>query len=94
VKKLDYGKCFSVIMKMIYLCGQGQRNGMRNLDDSKDGIDRFLKRNPDTSFVAVEDNAVIGVILCGHDEEGIIFSPAVKMIKKEMVLGTLGNTVY
>ena len=26
--------------------------GIRSLDDSKEGVERFLKRNPDTSVVA------------------------------------------
>ncbi len=28
---------------------------------------RFLKRNPTTSVVAVEDGKIVGAILCGHD---------------------------
>ncbi|MBQ2405291.1 MAG: GNAT family N-acetyltransferase, partial [Lachnospiraceae bacterium] len=27
----------------------------------------FLKRNPTTSVVAVEDGKIVGAILCGHD---------------------------
>ena len=57
--------------------------GIRSIDDSKEGVERFLKRNPTTSMVAVErfinrnpgtsvvaigeDGAVVGGILCGHD---------------------------
>lgn len=41
--------------------------GMRSLDDSREGVSRFLARNPDTSVVAVEDGRVVGAILCGHD---------------------------
>lgn len=41
--------------------------GIRTLDDSREGIEMFLKRNPTTSVVAVEDGKVIGAILCGHD---------------------------
>lgn len=40
---------------------------MRSIDDSKAGVERFLKRNPDTSVVAVEDGKIVGAILCGHD---------------------------
>ena len=40
---------------------------MRSLDDSRDGVARFLKRNPDTSVVAVADGKVVGSILCGYD---------------------------
>ena len=42
-------------------------NGLNSTDDSKEGIEQYLKRNPTTSFVAVEDGHVTGVILCGHD---------------------------
>lgn len=41
--------------------------GMRNLDDSKEGIERFLERNPNTNFVCMNNNKIIGAILCGHD---------------------------
>ncbi len=40
---------------------------MRSIDDSKEGVKRFLVRNPYTSVVAVEDGMVVGTILCGHD---------------------------
>lgn len=40
---------------------------MRSIDDSREGVERFLKRNPGTSVVAVEDNRIVGSILCGHD---------------------------
>ena len=41
--------------------------GIRSIDDSKIGAERFLKRNPTTSVVAVEDGKIVGSILCGHD---------------------------
>lgn len=41
--------------------------GIRSIDDSKEGVERFLKRNPTTSVVAIEDGKVVGSILCGHD---------------------------
>lgn len=40
---------------------------MRSLDDSREGVIRFLKRNPSTSVVAEEDGEIVGAILCGHD---------------------------
>ncbi len=40
---------------------------IRSLDDSREGIEKFLKRNPATSVVAIEDNRIVGAILCGHD---------------------------
>ena len=42
--------------------------GIRSIDDSRIGVERFLKRNPTTSVVAVaEDGSIVGGILCGHD---------------------------
>ncbi|MGN1378485.1 MAG: GNAT family N-acetyltransferase [Dorea sp.] len=41
--------------------------GIRSVDDSREGVERFLKRNPETSVVAEEDGKIVGAILCGHD---------------------------
>ncbi len=35
--------------------------------DSRQGIRRFLSRNPGLSLVAVDDGRVVGAVLCGHD---------------------------
>ena len=40
---------------------------IRSIDDSFEGVGRFLKRNPETSVVARLDGKVVGAILCGHD---------------------------
>ena len=41
--------------------------GIRSVDDSKEGIERFLKWNPGLSVVAEEEGTIIGAILCGSD---------------------------
>lgn len=41
--------------------------GIRSVDDSKEHIARFIKRNPTTSFVAEEEGQIVGALLCGHD---------------------------
>lgn len=52
--------------------------GLNSLDDSRDGIEKFLKRNPDTCFVAEVDNKIIGSILAGNDgRRGYIYHTAV-----------------
>ena len=33
--------------------------GIRSIDDSKEGVERFLKRNPTTSMVAVADGKIV-----------------------------------
>ena len=40
---------------------------IRSIDDAREGVERFIKRNPDTSVVAVENGEIVGSILCGHD---------------------------
>ena len=61
----DYDQAYDLWIKC--------QNGLNNKDDSREGIDKYLKRNPETSFVATCDNIVVGVILCGHDgRRGII----------------------
>jgi ribosomal protein S18 acetylase RimI-like enzyme len=43
------------------------RRALNPVDDSREGIERYLKRNPNTCFAAVTGRKVIGVILTGHD---------------------------
>ena len=53
--------------------------GLNNLDDSRDGIDRFIKRNPGTCFVAESENKIVGVIIAGNDgRRGYIYHTAVE----------------
>lgn len=40
---------------------------IRSIDDSREGVERFLSRNPGISVVAEEDGKIVGAILCGHD---------------------------
>lgn len=56
----DYDQVRSLWMKI-------RGFGIRSVDDSREGVARFLRRNPTTSVVAVEDGKVVGAILCGHD---------------------------
>ena len=50
------------------------RRALNSVDDSREGIERYLKRNPDTCFKALNENGrIIGVILSGNDgRRGII----------------------
>jgi ribosomal protein S18 acetylase RimI-like enzyme len=41
--------------------------GLNNLDDTPEGITRYLQRNPSTCFAAEEEGELMGVILSGHD---------------------------
>ena len=69
--------------------------GLNNLDDSEQGINAFLKRNPDTCFVACEDDKVVGVILAGSDgRRGYIYHTAVNpQYRKRGIAAALVKTV-
>lgn len=65
---------------------------IRSIDDSQEGIAKFLQRNPTTSVVAIEDEKIVGAILCGHDgRRGCLYHVCVdpefrrRGIGKEMV---------
>lgn len=63
--------------------------GMRSLDDSKEGISKYLDRNPETCFVAESDDRIIGVILSGHDgRRGFIHHTAVDIAARRQGIGT------
>ena len=54
--------------------------GLNTTDDSREGIDKYLKRNPATSFVALCDGEVVGAVMAGHDgRRGYIYHTAVLM---------------
>ena len=62
--------------------------GIRSVDDSREGVERFLRRNPDTSVVAVENGEVIGAILCGHDgRRGCFYHVCVKESHRKKGIG-------
>ena len=52
--------------------------GLHPADDSREGIARFLDRNPKTCFVAEADGRLIGTIMAGNDgRRGDIYHTAV-----------------
>lgn len=52
--------------------------GLNATDDSKEGIEKYLKRNPTSNFVAEDDGKIIGVIMSGHDgRRGYIYHTTV-----------------
>ncbi|MBD5636636.1 MAG: GNAT family N-acetyltransferase [Clostridia bacterium] len=67
----DYDEIYS-----LWLSCKGM--GLNNLDDTKDGIAKFLERNPETCFAAVVGERIIGAILVGTDgRRGYIYHTAV-----------------
>ena len=83
----DYEKVYELWMSCVGM-------GLNNLDDSKEGIEKFLKRNPDTCFVAEEENNIVGVIIVGNDgRRGYIYHTAVNpQYRKQGVAKSLVDT--
>lgn len=53
--------------------------GLNDLDDSREGIARYLARNPNTSFIAEVDGQLTGAIMAGHDgRRGYIYHTCVR----------------
>ncbi len=66
----DYDEIFA-----LWNASEMSRRALNPVDDSREGITRYLARNPKTCFAAVAHNTgkIIGVILTGHDgRRGII----------------------
>ncbi len=52
--------------------------GLNTIDDSRDGIAKYLARNPTTCFVDERDGRITGVIIAGHDgRRGYIYHTAI-----------------
>lgn len=67
----DYEAVYSLWMSCVGM-------GLNNLDDSKEGVGRFIERNPETSLVAIVDSLIVGVIMVGNDgRRGYIYHTAV-----------------
>lgn len=69
--------------------------GLNDLDDSRTGIEKFLKRNPETCFVAEINDKLIGVIMAGNDgRRGYIYHTAVHPdFRNQGIARTLVETV-
>ena len=63
--------------------------GLNETDDSREGIEKYLRRNPSTCFVAEENGKIIGVILSGHDgRRGMIYHMAVAESERRKGIAT------
>ena len=75
---------------LVYALWMRSKNmGFNNLDDSREGVERLLCRNPNTSFVAMDRDALAGVILCGQDgRRGYIYHMCVAEAYRRQGIGS------
>ena len=77
----DYDKVYELWCKI-------KGFGIRSIDDSRVGIEHFLKRNPTTSIVAEENGKIVGSILCGHDgRRGCLYHVCVDEVYRRRGIG-------
>ena len=70
------------------LWGSIHNLGIRSVDDARDGILRFLNRNPGISVVAGYGEEIVGTILCGHDgRTGCFYHVCVKETLRRQGIG-------
>jgi ribosomal protein S18 acetylase RimI-like enzyme len=63
--------------------------GIRALDDSREDVVRFIRRNPTTSVVAKADGKIVGSILCGSDgRQGALYHVCVAKEYRRQGIGT------
>ena len=63
--------------------------GIRALDDSREDVVRFIRRNPTTSVVAEADGRIVGSILCGSDgRQGALYHVCVAREYRRQGIGT------
>lgn len=62
--------------------------GIRSVDDSREGVEQFLRRNPESSVVAVSEGQIVGGILCGHDgRRGCLYHVCVREDFRRLGIG-------
>ena len=63
--------------------------GIRALDDSREDVQRFIRRNPTTIVVARMDGRIVGSILCGSDgRQGALYHVCVAREYRRRGIGT------
>jgi len=71
MKIIDYAHVYSLWRKTPGM-------GLNDIDDSREGVNRYLERNPRTCFVAEIGGELVGVIMAGHDgRRGFIYHTCV-----------------
>jgi ribosomal protein S18 acetylase RimI-like enzyme len=78
----DYDKVYALWMSC-------KNMGFNNIDDSREGIEKFLRRNPSTNFVAEEEGRIVGIVLTGNDgRRGYVYHMAVAEDQRGKKIGS------
>ena len=77
----DYDKVYALWMSC-------KNMGFNDVDDSRAGVEKFLRRNPNTCLVAEEKGEIIGVVLGGQDgRRGYIYHLSVHEAHRRQGVG-------
>lgn len=58
----DYDELYSLWNQV-----EQTKRALNPVDDTREGITRYMKRNPTTCFAATSEGKIVGAILTGHD---------------------------
>jgi len=62
--------------------------GLNTTDDSREGIAQYLRRNPNSCYVAEEAGEIVGTILSGHDgRRGFLYHLSVAVSHRKKGIG-------
>jgi ribosomal protein S18 acetylase RimI-like enzyme len=79
----DYDEVFALWQNSEGVC-------LHDDSDSKKSIQKYLKRNPDLSFIVRDKNLLVRAILCGHDgRRGYLHHLAVAKSHRKKGLGKI-----
>ena len=80
------------LIYQLWISTEQSKRALNPVDDSREGIEKYLKRNPNTCFLAydeIEPDKVAGVILTGHDgRRGFIHHTCVSESCRGQGIGT------
>ena len=78
----DYERVYALWMK-------SKNMGFNDRDDSREGIEKLLRRNPGLSYIAKDAEGIAGVILAGQDgRRGYVYHMCVREDCRRQGIGT------
>lgn len=81
MKLEDYEGVYDLWMSIHGFC-------IRSIDDSREGVERFIRRNPTTSIVAEAAGKIVGAVLCGNDgRRGCLYHVCVASLYRKQGIG-------
>lgn len=77
----DYSVVYNILTQVAH-------SGIRIEDDDPAGFERFIRRNPNCSFIARVEDRIVGILIAGHDgRRGHIYHTAILDPNRSRTIG-------